>query len=72
MEMQDRLLDTLTLRRWGVAREVANLICFLSSDLAGYITGTLIDVSGGKLATQIPRLAYERAVEQGEYTFEQE
>jgi 3-oxoacyl-[acyl-carrier protein] reductase len=57
-ERQDRLLDTLTLRRWGDARDVANLICFLASDLAGYITGTMIDVSGGKLATQIPSLAY--------------
>lgn len=60
-ERQDMLLDTLTLRRWGSAADVANLICFLSSDLAGYITGTMIDVSGGKLATQIPRLAYDRA-----------
>ena len=46
-ERQRRLLDTLTFRRWGEAREVANLICFLASDLAGYITGTMIDVSGG-------------------------
>jgi 3-oxoacyl-[acyl-carrier protein] reductase len=64
-ERQRRLLDTLTLRRWGEAREVANLICFLASDLAGYITGTLIDVSGGKLATQIPRLAWEAAHAEG-------
>ena len=60
-ERQNRLLDTLTLRHWGEAKDVAQLICFLSSDLAGYITGTLIDISGGKLATQIPQLAYERA-----------
>lgn len=60
-EGQERLLDTLSLRRWGDAREVANLLCFLASDLAGYITGALIDVSGGKLATQVPRVAYERA-----------
>lgn len=59
-EAQERLLDTLTLRRWGVPRDISNLICFLASDLAEYITGTLIDVSGGKLATQIPRIAYER------------
>ncbi len=58
---QERLLDTLTLRRWGDKADVARLLCFLASDLAGYITGTLIDVSGGKLATQIPRLAYEWA-----------
>jgi 3-oxoacyl-[acyl-carrier protein] reductase len=64
-ERQRRLLDTLTIRRWGEAREVANLVCFLASDLAGYITGTLIDVSGGKLATQIPRLAWEAAAAEG-------
>ncbi|WP_417309689.1 SDR family NAD(P)-dependent oxidoreductase [Devosia sp.] len=57
---KEKLLDTLTLRRWGEAKDVANLICFLSSDLAGYITGTLIDVSGGKYATQMPWLAYEQ------------
>ena len=60
---QDRLLDTLTLRRWGTAEEVADLVCFLASDAAGYITGTLVDVSGGKLATQLPQVAYRRAAE---------
>jgi 3-oxoacyl-[acyl-carrier protein] reductase len=64
-EHQRRLLDTLTLRRWGQERDVAHLVCFLASDLAGYITGTLIDVSGGKLATQIPHLAYESAAAAG-------
>jgi 3-oxoacyl-[acyl-carrier protein] reductase len=64
-ERQRRLLDTLTLRRWGEARDVANLVCFLASDLASYITGTLVDVSGGKLATQIPRLAWEAAADEG-------
>ncbi|WP_052487261.1 SDR family NAD(P)-dependent oxidoreductase [Gordoniibacillus kamchatkensis] len=66
-QRQERLLDTLTLRRWGEKREVAHLICFLASDFASYITGTMIDVSGGKLATQIPRVAYEQAELQGEY-----
>ncbi|PJJ65631.1 SDR family NAD(P)-dependent oxidoreductase [Compostimonas suwonensis] len=58
---QSRLLDTLSLRRWGTPDEVAQLLCFLASDAAGYITGALIDVSGGKLATQIPGKAYESA-----------
>ncbi|HLJ53394.1 MAG TPA: SDR family NAD(P)-dependent oxidoreductase [Chthonomonadaceae bacterium] len=58
---QERLLNTLTLRRWGEKQDVANLLCFLASDLASYITGSLVDVSGGKLATQIPQSAYERA-----------
>lgn len=55
---QDRLLDTLSLRRWQRADDVADLLCFLASDQAGYITGTLLDVSGGKLATQIPSVAH--------------
>ncbi len=55
---QERLLDTLTLRRWGDPQDVANLICFLASDLAAYITGTMIDVSGGKFATQMPWVAH--------------
>lgn len=54
-------LDLLSLRRWGDAVDVAQLLCFLASDLAGYITGALIDISGGKLATQAPALAHQRA-----------
>ncbi len=57
---QDRLLDTLSIRRWESADDVADLLVFLASDAAGYVTGTLVDVSGGKLATQIPAKAYER------------
>lgn len=57
-ERQEQLLDTLSLRRWGDAQDVANLICFLASDKAGYITGTLIDISGGKFATQMPWVAH--------------
>ena len=56
---QDRLLDTLTLRRWEEPDDVARLLVFLASDAASYLTGALIDVSGGKLATQLPAKAYE-------------
>jgi NAD(P)-dependent dehydrogenase (short-subunit alcohol dehydrogenase family) len=56
---QARLLDTLSLRRWGRPEDVADLVCFLASDAAQYITGTLVDVSGGKLSTQMPHRAYE-------------
>ena len=33
---------------------------------AEYITGTMVEVSGGKLTTQIPRLAWEAAAAEGE------
>ena len=55
---QERLLDTLTLRRWGTPEDVANLLVFLASEQAAYITGTMIDVSGGKFATQMPWVAH--------------
>jgi 3-oxoacyl-[acyl-carrier protein] reductase len=60
-QQQEALLDMLTVRRWGSTEDVANLVCFLASDQAAYITGTLIDVSGGKFATQVPRAAYDSA-----------
>ncbi|WP_412875654.1 SDR family NAD(P)-dependent oxidoreductase [Curtobacterium flaccumfaciens pv. flaccumfaciens] len=59
-DAQDRLLDTLSLRPWETADDVADLLVFVASDASGYITGTLLDVSGGKLATQIPARAYGR------------
>jgi 3-oxoacyl-[acyl-carrier protein] reductase len=58
-ERKERLLDTLSLRRWGEADDIARLVSFLASDDANYITGALIDISGGKLATQRPDVAYE-------------
>jgi 3-oxoacyl-[acyl-carrier protein] reductase len=59
-ERKQKLLDTLTLRRWGDPEDVANLLAFLASDLARYITGAHIDCSGGKYATQFPSQAYEQ------------
>jgi 3-oxoacyl-[acyl-carrier protein] reductase len=60
-ERQRQLLDTLTLRRWESADDVASLLIFLASDHASYITGALIDVSGGKFSVQFPQIAYANA-----------
>ena len=35
------------MRRYGQPEDLANLVCFLASDLASYITGALIPVDGG-------------------------
>jgi len=59
---QSKKLDMLALRRWGESEDVANLVCFLASDLASYISGTLVDVSGGKFSTQVPSVAHQQNV----------
>ena len=39
---------SIPLRREGKLEEVADVVCFLASDMASYITGTVINISGGK------------------------
>ena len=46
-EMNERMIRRTALRRAGEPQEVANAIAFLCSDLAGYITGVELNVSGG-------------------------
>ena len=40
-------LETIPLRRLGTAREVGDVVCFLASDRASYITGAALGVDGG-------------------------
>jgi NAD(P)-dependent dehydrogenase (short-subunit alcohol dehydrogenase family) len=44
----ERIAPTIPMRRAGEADEVAKAILWLASDEASYITGSLLDVSGGR------------------------
>jgi 3-oxoacyl-[acyl-carrier protein] reductase len=43
----DRDLEPIPLRRLGRPRELGDLVCFLASDRAAYITGAVLPVDGG-------------------------
>ncbi len=45
--MNERIVKRTALRRHGEPDEIANVIAFLCSDLASYVTGAEINVSGG-------------------------
>ena len=47
-------IATIPLRRMGAIQDVADLCDFLSSDRAGYISGTVIPVDGGAILNPAP------------------
>lgn len=48
-DLLEKLAAGFPVPRLGTAREVADLICFIASEEAGYMTGTSLDISGGDL-----------------------
>ncbi|WP_221032503.1 SDR family NAD(P)-dependent oxidoreductase [Actomonas aquatica] len=52
-EANEAYAATVPLRRRGTDQEVANVVAFLASDLASYITGAFIPVCGGHVMPTI-------------------
>ena len=46
-------IQQVPLKRRGTAQDVANLVAFLASDLAGFVSGQYISVSGGNVMPTI-------------------
>jgi NAD(P)-dependent dehydrogenase (short-subunit alcohol dehydrogenase family) len=44
-----QMIDTVPMRRYGSAHEVARVVAFLLSDDASYVTGVNVEVSGGSI-----------------------
>ena len=48
-ERIDAYIPSIPLQRMGQPSEVAELVAFLASERAGYITGAAVDITGGEL-----------------------
>ena len=54
------LTDTTILHRLAKPEEIGQLIAFLSSDLAGYITAEVIEISGGAFQVRDPGFSWNK------------
>lgn len=50
--LMDAVLARYPIARWGDVRDIAELVLFLASEKAGWITGQIIPVDGGLLETR--------------------
>ncbi len=46
-EQKNRMLEQIAMKRYGTVDEIAGVVSFLASDDASYVTGQVIEISGG-------------------------
>jgi 3-oxoacyl-[acyl-carrier protein] reductase len=46
-DVKKQIYSSIPMGRFGTSKDVANLVCFLASEEAGYITGQTFNVDGG-------------------------
>jgi 3-oxoacyl-[acyl-carrier protein] reductase len=47
-QRQGQLIENIALKRLGSPQDIANAVLFFASDLAGWVTGQVLSVDGGK------------------------
>lgn len=47
-EGQERLIQSIAMKRLGSPQDIANAVLFFASDIAGWISGQVLSVDGGK------------------------
>jgi 3-oxoacyl-[acyl-carrier protein] reductase len=53
------LIRDIPMKRFGEPEDLAKVLVFISSDAAGYMNGTAVEISGGKRCVQNPQYSYE-------------
>jgi NAD(P)-dependent dehydrogenase (short-subunit alcohol dehydrogenase family) len=46
----DQIMATTPMKRMGTAQEIAEMVCWLSSDRSSYVNGATYNVDGGYIA----------------------
>lgn len=64
-EKGDELRSVIAMQSFGQAIDVAWAMAFLASDYARYITGTTLEISGGKMGVQNPHKAWQDQKKRG-------
>ena len=54
----EKLLNDISLRRYGQPEDIAYTVVYLASDKASYVTGCNVEIHGGKLCVQNPAAAH--------------
>tara|TARA_B100000902_G_scaffold367282_1_gene389760 strand:+ start:1393 stop:2145 length:753 start_codon:yes stop_codon:yes gene_type:complete len=47
--VMENFVKRVPLGKWGTPEEIANVVCFIASELASYLTGQIVRVDGGML-----------------------
>jgi NAD(P)-dependent dehydrogenase (short-subunit alcohol dehydrogenase family) len=57
-ERKEVLESQIALKRIGGCEDIANTVLFMASDKASYVTGSYVEISGGKFCVQNPEAAW--------------